>query len=136
MYPIDFSETRKKNNVATAFKVPGYVWAIVLVPLALIGLFVCYLDYSAVAQADEVIEKMEVAMTGGGKRKSEIRMIAGISPDKSDPQGRQLHETYVFRRVIPVLPPRIATVISNSSGQVIDVLDTVETHAREAAKYN
>ena len=133
-YPIDFSETRKKKKQKKFDfklpKLPAYTWVAVAAPLLFVFLSVAYMDYSAVSKADSVIRQIEEIQEMGGRRqKSRVRKLAGMSP-LTDTHGKELYETYTFERVFPILPPRIATVVYSSSGQVIDVLDPNEARDR------
>ena len=133
-YPIDFSETRKKKQEKKFEfklpKLPAYAWVAVATPILFVFLTVAYLDYSAVSKADSVIRQIEELQELGGRRqKSRVRKLAGVRP-RTDTHGSELYETYTFKRVFPILSPRIATVVYSSSGTVIDVLDPNEFRDR------
>lgn len=103
-------------------KVPAYAWLALAVPVVIGMMAVLYFDYSAVSKADDVILQMEALSSEGGVRqKKRMRRLAGVSPETDMHEGN-LHETYVFDRVIPVLPPRVVTIVYSGSGKVVDVL--------------
>lgn len=133
-YPIDFSETRKrKKKKSVEFqlpKLPPYAWLGIAVPVLFACLLIGYLDYSAMSKASSVIRQIEeIQATGGRRQKSRVRKLTGISP-KTDVRGRELHETYTFSRVIPILPRPVATVVYSSGGSVIDVLSPAEVREK------
>jgi hypothetical protein len=138
MYPIDFSEGKKKKS-QPAFEMPkltAQVWAVLAVPVVIGMMAVLYFDYSAVSKADDVIMQMEaLSSEDGSHQKKEMRRIAGVSPD-TDVRGGNLHETYVFDRVIPVFPKREITVVYSSSGKVVDVFNAGQSRDFESASYN
>ncbi len=135
-YPIDFSETRKRNNKKNSFairlpKLPPYAWLGIAAPALFACLTVGYLDYSAMSKASSVIQQIEEIQEMGGRRqKTRVRKLTGLSPE-TDVRGRELYETYTFTRVIPILPPRVATVVYSSSGSVIEVLSPDEVRDRK-----
>ena len=124
MYPIDFSETRKKKNVAKPFvlpKLPAYAWAIVAVPVVLLCLGVLCMDYLSVRHAETLIDAIEVAaLVDGTRQQRKIRKITGFSPTRKTRSG-ELIETYTFSRILP-FSPRTATVVYTSSGRITEVL--------------
>lgn len=128
MYPIDFSETRKKKKEVKPFalpKLPAYAWAIVAVPAALLCLGVLCMDYLAVRHADTVIDEIEVvALVEGTRQQRKVRKITGFTPEKKT-RHDELVETYTFSRVLP-FSPRTATVVYTSSGRITKVLRNAE----------
>ena len=138
MYPIDFSAGKKpkKQDAVAMPKIPAYAWLAMAVPVVIGMMAVLYFDYSAVSKADEVILQMEALSSDGGVRqKKMMRKIAGVRPE-TDVRGGNLHETYSFDRVIPVLPRRVVTIVYSSSGKVLDVLNDGESRQFESANYN
>ena len=122
MYPIDFSEGRRKKQAKTFAipKLPSYAWAIVAVPVLLIGIGIVCMDFAAVSNADSIIQQIEEAASSDEKRQQhKIRLIAGVLPTKKT-RDDELHETYTFSRMLP-LPPRTATVVYTSTGKISKV---------------
>jgi len=100
------------------------------VPLLFGLVSIVYMDYSSMSKAASVIRQIEELEDSGGRRqKTRVRKLTGLSPE-TKVFGNELHETYTFSRVIPVLPPRIATVVYSSGGTVIDVLTPAEVRAK------
>ena len=130
MYPIDFSQGRKKKK-QTQFKLvmpklsmPFAIAAASMCVLVLVVVFA--LDYSSMSRANStIIEMIAVAKSEDGKVRTKMRKLAGIKPITKT-KGSELHETYTFDRTISVFASPAVTVVYSSSGKVLDILRSAE----------
>ena len=130
MYPIDFSQGRKKKEPQFAIPIPKITPRLLIAVGSVCFLLLCsvfVLDFLSKNAADAKIREMVAfAESEDGKVRTKLRKLAGVKPEMVT-KGSKLYEIYTFNRTIPVFSPPTVTVVYSSSGRVLDFLSSSET---------